>query len=555
MAKLKNFFIKIGRWFKNHAPTKRRLIQIYTALLFNANIKGYFGKGSNIIYQGDTKKLCAPGLNCYSCPGAVAACPLGALQNALGASDQRAPYYVLGILGLLGLMFARTICGFLCPIGLGQELLYKVKTPKLKKSRYTRILSYFKYILLIVFVIAIPLIYSTVPAFCKYVCPAGTSAAVLQLSNGNNYELYKMLNFIFSWKFTLLVLFIVLSVFIFRFFCRFICPLGAIYGFFNRIALIGVKLDRQKCIDCGLCIQTCKMDIRHVGDHECINCGECIPVCPTQAISWKGSKIFVHASEVQPAVSSAEEQAEVKPISSMLVSGTAAEAVGTVATVEEKPIEKEEKEQAVAKAEKSFKKRAFWLQFSAWALALAVLVTALVYYNFLAPTAEVYDDLKDCPNFTYTTVYDTKGAYKDGEKIQSFSVQDNRGRVTVLNFWYTSCGPCVAELPAFNRVKEEYGDKVTVVAVHTADTTNEVIQRFIDTANNVKTSWSDYSIIFTREISFDNSNSYEVLGGKGAYPMTVIVDANGKIAFTKHGSMSEELLKSELEKALAEDNK
>jgi len=552
LAKLKNFFIKIGRWFKNHAPTKRRLIQIYTALLFNANIKGYFSKGS-MIYEGDTKKLCTPGLNCYSCPGAVAACPLGALQNALGASDQRAPYYVLGILGLLGLMFARTICGFLCPIGLGQELLYKVKTPKLKKSRYTRILSYFKYFLLIVFVIAIPLIYSTVPAFCKYVCPAGTSAAVLQLSNGNNDGLYTMLNFIFSWKFTLLVLFIVLSVFIFRFFCRFICPLGAIYGFFNRIALIGVKLDRQKCIDCGLCVQTCKMDIRHVGDHECINCGECIPVCPTQAISWKGSKIFVHASEVQP-VQAAEEQTEVKPISSMLVKdATAAETVGAVVATEDKPIEKEEKVQTVEKAEKSFKKRAFWLQFSAWALALAVLVTALVYYNFLAPTAEVYDDLEDCPNFTYTTVYDTKGAYKDGEKIQSFSVQENRGTVTVLNFWYTSCGPCVAELPAFNRVKEEYGDKVTVVAVHeTGLETNAAIQNFIDASTSVKTSWSDYSIIFALDIS---PKSYDVLGGKGAYPMTVIVDANGKITYTRQGSMSEELLKSELDKALAVENK
>ena len=298
MVKIKSFFIKVGQWFKRHAPTKRRLIQIYTALLFNANIKGIFSGGTNIIYTGGVKNICSPGLNCYSCPGAVASCPLGALQNAMGNSDTRAPYYVLGILGLLGLMFARTICGFFCPVGLGQELLYKIKTPKLKKSRYTRILSYFKYILLVVMVIAIPAIYADIPAFCKYICPAGTSASMLQLLNISNDGFYGMLGFIFSWKFLLLIAFIVGSIFIFRFFCRFFCPLGAIYGFFNKIALIGVKLDRSKCIDCGMCIQTCQMDIKHVGDHECINCGACISVCPTKAISWKGEKLFVDRKSV-----------------------------------------------------------------------------------------------------------------------------------------------------------------------------------------------------------------------------------------------------------------
>ena len=167
MAKVKNVFKKIGGWFVRHAPTKRRLIQIYSALLFNANLKGYFGKGNNVIFRGATKYLCTPGLNCYSCPGAVTACPLGALQNAMAASKTRAPYYIIGILCLLGLMFGRTICGFLCPTGLGQDLLYKIKTPKLRKSRFTRIFSYFKYVLLAVLVIAIPVIYQGIPAFCK----------------------------------------------------------------------------------------------------------------------------------------------------------------------------------------------------------------------------------------------------------------------------------------------------------------------------------------------------------------------------------------------------
>ena len=191
MVKVKNFFIKTGRWFKNHAPSKRRLIQLYAALLTNANIKGIVNGRIN---TGNNKNMCVPGLNCYSCPGAVGSCPLGALQDSLAQSNERAPFYILGILALFGLLFARTICGFFCPVGLGQDLLYKIKTPKVKKSRFTRMLSYFKYVLLAVFVIAIPLIYNGIPAFCKYVCPAGTlGGGVLLLWHPGNAGFYDSL--------------------------------------------------------------------------------------------------------------------------------------------------------------------------------------------------------------------------------------------------------------------------------------------------------------------------------------------------------------------------
>ena len=74
-----SFIKKIIKWFADHRPTKRRIIQLYAALLFNANLKGF---GNGRIYQGKLKGICAPGINCYSCPGASGACPLGSLQNA-----------------------------------------------------------------------------------------------------------------------------------------------------------------------------------------------------------------------------------------------------------------------------------------------------------------------------------------------------------------------------------------------------------------------------------------------------------------------------------------
>ena len=161
---------KILTKLKSLVPSKRKLIQLYSALLFNANLKG-FANGK--IYQGPLKNICTPGLNCYSCPGASGACPLGSLQNALGASEKRAPYYVVGIILLYGILLGRLICGFLCPFGLIQELLYKIKTPKLKKNRFTRILSYFKYVLLVFLVVIVPVLYGLrnvpLPGFCKYI--------------------------------------------------------------------------------------------------------------------------------------------------------------------------------------------------------------------------------------------------------------------------------------------------------------------------------------------------------------------------------------------------
>lgn len=161
---------KLLIWVKNHLPTQRRLIQLYTALLYNAHVKGFI-KGD--IYTGNIKMLCVPGLNCYSCPGAIGACPLGALQNAVASSGNRAPTYILGILMLYGLTLGRTICGYFCPLGLLQELLHKIPTPKLRKNRITRVFSWLKYVILSIFVIIIPMWYAIqnypVPAFCKYI--------------------------------------------------------------------------------------------------------------------------------------------------------------------------------------------------------------------------------------------------------------------------------------------------------------------------------------------------------------------------------------------------
>lgn len=532
-------------WLIAHKPSKRRLIQVYAALLYNANIKGFIT--GNIYKSETTKYMCVPGLNCYSCPGAVGACPLGSFQNALAGSKTRTPYYVLGIIGLFGLALARTICGFLCPVGLGQELLYKIRTPKLKKNRVTRVLSYFKYVLLVVLVVALPLMYAfqdiALPAFCKYICPAGTfGGAIGLLVNPTNVNLFADLAGQFTWKFSLLVVFIVGSIFIFRFFCRFFCPLGAIYGFFNRISLIGVKLERDNCIDCGKCVAVCKMDIKKVGDHECINCGECIAVCPTKAITWKGSKIFLHKSAIDttPTIKALDTSGgvvTVNPIQTEVatqVSGNQS----IVAESAEIAVTAPEKAEATevttiptegAKTASTRKKmgKQFWLQLAAVITALAVLIGALVYYNFIdvkpdkqRPSGENvgFEVGQTAPDFTVNLYnYD-----------ESFTLYDNLGKITVINFWATWCTWCVKEMPDFNELATNRSD-VNVIAIHVKPT--EDVSAFI-----ARKGWSDYALKFGQD-NIDEDGYSEIFdwvsGGRDGLPQTVILDEEGKVLYNR----------------------
>ncbi len=272
-------------------PFRRKCIQLAAALLYNANLKGFAGPS---IYQGRLKGLCVPGLNCYSCPGAVAACPLGALQNAFSSVRYRLPLYIFGLLLLFGLLLGRVICGFLCPFGLVQELLYKVPGPKLKKGRLTRSLSRFKYVVLAVFAIGVPLFLGLangmpVPAFCKYICPAGTLEGGLPLMAGDP-QLRALAGGLFQWKVALLCLILVSAAFAYRSFCRFLCPLGAIYSLFSRISILGIQVDGEACTGCGACVRHCKLDVRRPGDGECIQCGECRAVCKHGAICQKNRR-------------------------------------------------------------------------------------------------------------------------------------------------------------------------------------------------------------------------------------------------------------------------
>jgi len=271
---------------------KRNIVQGLALLLGNANLPGFV---NGTIYQGPLKRVCLPGLNCYSCPGALGACPIGSLQNGLADPFWRIPFYVLGLLSLFGLVLGRFICGWLCPFGWFQELLHKIRSPKLNlaksHARLHKTLLWGKTAMLSGLVILTPLLLRVltgygIPAFCTYVCPSGTLMAGIPLLSANE-GLRGLAGWLFSWKMSVLLAVAVLSVLIYRPFCRYLCPLGAIYGFFNRISLYRISVDPQLCTHCGRCTRQCPMQvpIPYDGDGpECIRCGECAAVCPEGAI-------------------------------------------------------------------------------------------------------------------------------------------------------------------------------------------------------------------------------------------------------------------------------
>ena len=262
---------------------RRAAVQAVAALFQNANFKGFF---TGAIYKGAIKNVCVPGLNCYSCPGAVGSCPIGALQNALSGMRFRFPYYVLGIMIFFGALLGRLACGFLCPFGFLQDLLYRIPFfKKIRTFKGERVLRKLKYAVLVFMVIVLPLFVKLTPVFCKYLCPTGTLSGLL-LAFGDT-RLFSMMGSRFAWKVCVLGIIVLASVVISRPFCRYLCPLGAFYGLFNPVSLIGMETDASRCVSCGRCRNVCPMGIepeRDVRSAECIRCGQCVSACPEHAI-------------------------------------------------------------------------------------------------------------------------------------------------------------------------------------------------------------------------------------------------------------------------------
>ena len=247
----------------------RTIVQVVSVVTLNS----YFS-------QRITKGLPCPALNCYACPAAAFACPIGSLQHFIGR--RKVPLYVLGVVGLVGALIGRASCGWFCPFGWFQELVYKLPTPKLRlPNRF----NWTRTVVLAVLAVAIPFV-TRVPWFCKF-CPAGALEASIPMAL-LSADIRAMIGTLYWIKLGILAAFLAWMSVTRRPICRWVCPLGVLWSPFNPVSSLRLQVDQERCIQCNRCQEVCPVDIRVYEDASsgaCIRCLECVRVCPVECVA------------------------------------------------------------------------------------------------------------------------------------------------------------------------------------------------------------------------------------------------------------------------------
>lgn len=259
------------------ARMKRRFFQFLGLFTINGYYPGFLNAA---IYQGTFKQFCAPVLNCYACPGAVSACPVGSLQHFV-IINQSPPYYIIGFFALIGMAIGRMMCGWICPFGLFQDLLYKVKSAKFPIPRF---ITHFKYVVLVGVVFIISHVFQE-PWFSK-LCPDGLVIAGMPFTFISE-DIRSMIKEMFWIKMGILVSFFAFAVTTKRPFCRTVCPVGTIYSFFNNYSLYQMGVDDQCCTRCNRCQKVCPMDIRIYENPQSVDCIRCLECTRCTCVSYK----------------------------------------------------------------------------------------------------------------------------------------------------------------------------------------------------------------------------------------------------------------------------
>jgi len=239
--------------------------------------------------------LCFPFFYCHACPTASSACPIRAIEQSVYKESFGWKFllYPFLILGMVGILSGRAVCGWACPIGLLQrgtaKIARRIKNHPLsqrvgqhKIEHYIRYVKYFN-------IIGLGIVTSYFIGFMfTDICPVGFLTGTIPILafypgkfGPNPFFIVALIIFI---------LFIILIFIVERGWCRYFCPVGAILAPFNKVSFLYVKVNKKECIHCNACSNICPMGINVPEmnrDPECILCGKCISVCPKHIISYE----------------------------------------------------------------------------------------------------------------------------------------------------------------------------------------------------------------------------------------------------------------------------
>jgi ferredoxin-type protein NapH len=232
----------------------------------------------------EVKWFCNPVLTCHSCALYWFACPVGVLVHFSGY--RLFPFLLVGMIALLGILLGRLLCGWVCPFGFLQDVLYRIRTRKVRLPRWTNAI---KYGVLLGLVIALPwwLGEQTTWSFCRLFCPASAIEVTLPrlLADGR-----AALHAAAAFKLSVLAIVLAACVVSSRAFCRVLCPIGAMLAPFNLFSLWKVRAPAGDCVSCRICDKACPTDdppsrrlsrrVEPSRSLDCIGCGECSQACP-----------------------------------------------------------------------------------------------------------------------------------------------------------------------------------------------------------------------------------------------------------------------------------
>ncbi len=219
--------------------------------------------------------------------GVDALCPFGALESMFilitdGLFLRRialSSFILFAIVLLIAVVFRRSFCGLICPRGalqegfsdLGRKLMGRNLTLPAAIDRPAR---YLKYVVLVVFV------YLAAATATLAIRPYDPWVAYHHLLSDELLE-----SFLIG---TIILAITVAGSFVYnRFFCKYLCPMGAFLALISRLSVFKVRRSEEVCIDCARCDDVCPTNVQVatadvVEDVECINCNECVNVCPAK---------------------------------------------------------------------------------------------------------------------------------------------------------------------------------------------------------------------------------------------------------------------------------
>jgi len=259
---------------------KQRLVQTLSLIILNSNLRG-----------AETFAVCLPVMHCNACPLSWTICPIFRMSELIQYHQSifTSDWLIIGIMLAACVVVGRFFCGWICPAGFVQDLLYKIPSPKFEIPAF---MQWLKYGFLTITVIIVSYFAGKEVSyfFCSF-CPTASIESVIPAMIFSPEYVIGAAGF---WRFLVLAIVLVLVIMNNRNFCKIMCPIGALVAITNKFSLFSMKLAADKCIHCHKCDANCPMDVQVENcaktgkkvsrDLECIECLTCESVCPTNAI-------------------------------------------------------------------------------------------------------------------------------------------------------------------------------------------------------------------------------------------------------------------------------